>query len=199
MKLLMRETFVNAPSILNSYDEVNHLEKESVVISLAMPNLLQDNVHKQEDDMKDHEELTTSCANSEPSHYNAPITLAENDDIGNTHGATLTEGESSLDVLKFSTNHAMIEQLLVEPSHDLPLSQDNLLDILCDKDGLHDHEHESTEPPTCAELKHVNHIDSGMNELKLLSSLSTLGYIELDVLCNLSYLEEKLFGYADLP
>ena len=197
IKNFMRENFVNAPPSLNSYDEVTHLEEESVVISLAMPNLLQDNVHKQKDDIEDHEDLTTLCANSE--HYNAPITPAENNDIGNTHGATLMEGESSLDVLKFSTNHAMIEQLLVEPSLDLPLSQHNLLDIPCDKDDLHDHEHESTEPPTCAELKHVNHIDSGMNELKLLSSLKTLGYIEFDVLCNLSDLEEQLFEHAELP
>jgi hypothetical protein len=35
--------------------------------------------------------------------------------------------------------------------------------------------------------------------LKLLSSLNTLGYIEFDVLGNLSYLEEKLYTYADLP
>ena len=81
------------------------------------------------------------------------------------------EGESSLDVLKFSTNHAMIEQLLVEPSLDLLLSQDDLLDIPCDKYDLHDHKHEGTGPPTYAELKHVNHIDSGMNELKIFSSL----------------------------
>ena len=54
MKHLMRVTFVNAPPSLNSYDEVNHLEEEFVVISLAMPNFLQDNVHKQEDDMEDH-------------------------------------------------------------------------------------------------------------------------------------------------
>ena len=59
MKRLMRLTFVNAPPSLNSYDEVNHLEEEYAVISFAMPNLLQDNVHKQEDDMEDHEELTT--------------------------------------------------------------------------------------------------------------------------------------------
>ena len=78
------------------------------------------------------------------------------------------------------------------------MSQDDLLDILCDKDGLHDHEHESTEPPTCAELKHANHIDSGMNELKIFSSLKTLGYIEFDVLCNLSDLEEQLFEHAEL-
>ena len=64
----MREIFVNPSLVINSNDEVNHLEEESTVISLAMPNLLQDNVHKQEDDMEDHEELTTSCANLEPSH-----------------------------------------------------------------------------------------------------------------------------------
>ena len=40
MKLLMRETFVNPPPILTSYDEVHHLEEESVVIPLAMTNLL---------------------------------------------------------------------------------------------------------------------------------------------------------------
>ena len=33
--------------------------------------------------------------------------------------------------------------------------------------------------------------------MKLLSSLNTLGYIEFDVLCNVSYLEEKLNAYAD--
>ena len=79
------------------------------------------------------------------------------------------------------------------------LSQHDLLDIPCDKDDLHDHEHESTEQPTCAELKHVNYIDSCMNELKLISSLKTLGYIEFDVLCNLSDLEELLFQHAELP
>ena len=40
MKLLMRETFVNPPPVLTSYDEVHHLEEESVVIPLAMTNLL---------------------------------------------------------------------------------------------------------------------------------------------------------------
>ena len=40
MKLLMRETFVNPPPILISYAKVHHLEEESVVIPLAMTNLL---------------------------------------------------------------------------------------------------------------------------------------------------------------
>ena len=43
------------------------------------------------------------------------------------------------------------------------------------------------------------HIASANDELKLLSSLHTLGYIEFFDLCNLDCLEERLFRYADLP
>ena len=50
-----------------------------------------------------------------------------------------------------------------------------------------------------AENKHVLHIASANDELKLLSSLHTLGYIEFFYLCNLDCLEERLFRYADLP
>jgi hypothetical protein len=35
-------------------------------------------------------------------------------------------------------------------------------------------------------------------ELELLSSLNTLGYIEIDVLCNMNILEEKLSFSSDL-
>src|SRR6185369_10279475 len=93
----------------------------------------------------------------------------------------------------------MTEQLLVEPTLDLPLSQDDLLHIPCDKDDLPDHEHESTEPHISAEFTNAIHVASDTDEMILLSSLQTLGYIEFDVLCNLSDLEEKLFVYADLP
>ena len=120
MKILMQETFVNPPHVLTSYDEVYHLEEESVVIPLAMTNLLQDNVHKREDDMKENEELTTSYADSEPSLHNAPITPTKN--TGNAHSATLMKGENYLNVLNFSTNHAIIEQLLVESFLDLSVS-----------------------------------------------------------------------------
>jgi hypothetical protein len=54
------------------------------------------------------------------------------------------------------------------------------------------------EPHTCAESRHVIHIASDKDELQLLSSLNILDYIEFDILCNLSCLEERLFGYADL-
>jgi hypothetical protein len=33
------------------------------------------------------------------------------ENIGNAHGATLTEDESCVNVLKFSRNHAIVEQL----------------------------------------------------------------------------------------
>ena len=138
----MRENFINPYLVINSNDEVAQLDK-SLVIPPSVPNLLQDHLQKSKDGMTEPEVLTTSCENLEPS----PNIAAAQENNGD---ATLTEGESSLDVLKFSTNHAMIEQLLVEPSLDLPLSQDDLLDIPCDKDDLHDHEYESIEPHTCA-------------------------------------------------
>ena len=52
---------------------------------------------------------------------------------------------------------------------------------------------------SCAENRHVIHNASDVDELKLMSSLNTLGYIEFDVLCNLKYSEEKLYTYANLP
>ena len=51
MKILMRESFVNPPPALNSYDEVHNLEDQSIVVSLAMPNLLQDYEQKQKTQM----------------------------------------------------------------------------------------------------------------------------------------------------
>jgi hypothetical protein len=66
--------------------------------------------------MTENKVLIASCDNSESS----PITPAEHENKGNPHDAILTKEESSLDVLNFFTNHAMIEQILVEPSLDLP-------------------------------------------------------------------------------
>ena len=131
--------------------------------------------------MEENEDLTTSYANSEPSLHNAPITPAKN--TGNAHGATLTEGENCFNVLSFSTNHAIIEQLLVEPSFDLFLSHDNLLDVPCDKDGLVDDASvlHVLEPATCAKNTHVIHM-----LLKLMSSNYCLLYI-LWVILNLMF------------
>jgi hypothetical protein len=162
--------------------------------SKAIPH--QDAHHQQADtnDMKENEELTTSCANSEPSFHNAPNTPTEN--IGNVHGATLTEGDNCVNMLNFSTNHTLVEQFIMAPSLDLSLSHGDLLGVSCDKDAwcvttsvLH----------ASADNKLVMHVSSRSDELHLLSSLHTLGYIEFNDLCNLDCLEERIFAHTDLP
>jgi len=206
MKIVMRETFVQPSLLIYSSDEVQQLD-QSLAIPPTISNLLQDNIQKSEDYVIQNEVLPTSCKHLEPSH----ITPLKNKK-GNAHDAKLIEVESSLDVLNFSTNHAMIEQILVEPSLDLPLSRDDLLVVLSDKADLHDDNYVMPMQPlknnhtlcvlelnTCAENRHVIHNDSDVDELKLMFSLNTLGYIEFDVLCNLNYLEEKLYAYTDLP
>jgi len=165
MKTLMRETFVHVSSC---EDKEDSLEENNHVVPLVLANLLQDiHPYKAEDEP---DMLIASCENSETSSHDSPSFPTAKDNNGNVLSATFTEGESSLDVLKCSTNHAMVEQILVEPSLD-----------------------------TCAENRYFLHIAGDADELKLLSSLNTLGYIDFDVSCNLSYLKEKLFAYVDLP
>jgi hypothetical protein len=53
------------------------------------------------------------------------------------------------------------------------------------------------EPNTCAKNKNLLLIAAKKDELKLLYSLDTLGYIEFDTLCALTTLEEK-FWFAHL-
>jgi hypothetical protein len=54
-------------------------------------------------------------------------------------------------------------------------------------------------PQLMKENRTFNPIISVHDELKLLSSLNTLSYIEFDVLCNLNNLEEKLSFIDDFP
>jgi hypothetical protein len=83
----------------------------------------------------------------------------------------------------------------VERSLDLSLSHIDLLDVSCDKDELCA---TTSVLHASAEKNHVMHVASKNDEIQLLSSLQTLGYIEFDDLCNLDCLKEKLFAYADL-
>jgi hypothetical protein len=82
MKIVMRETFVQPSLVIYSSDEV-HILDQSLVIPPTMPNLLQDNIQKSEDDMIENEVLPTSCENSEPS----PITPLENEIQSNANDA----------------------------------------------------------------------------------------------------------------
>lgn len=60
---------------------------------------------------------------------------------------------------------------------------------------MNDHAICVLESNTCAENRHVIHNSSDVDQL----SVNTLGYIEFDVLCNLSYLEEKFYAYVYFP
>jgi hypothetical protein len=63
---------------------------------------------------------------------------------------------------------------------------------------VNEHVSSMVEPP-CVEFKHVIHITSENEELKLLYSLNTRGYIQFDDLFPLNYLEKKLFARFELP
>jgi hypothetical protein len=152
--------------------------------------------HKEEDkdDMSENEELTSSCATSEASFYNASYHPTKN--TGNVHGATLMHDETYVNVLNFPTNHAIVEHFIVEPYLNLSLSHGDLLDVSCSKDELCA---TTSVLHASAENKLVMHVASKSDELHLLSSLHTLGYIEFNDLCNLDCLEERIFAHADLP
>jgi hypothetical protein len=168
----------------------SHERAESKVI----PHQVAHHQQADTDGIKENEELTSSSVNSEPSLHNAPNTPTEN--IGNVHGAALTEGENCVNMLNFSTNHTLVEKLIIEPSLELSLSHGDLLDVSSDKDAwcvttsvLH----------ASAENKLVMDVARKSDELHLLSSLHTLCYIEFHNLCNLDCLEERNFVHADFP
>jgi hypothetical protein len=112
--------------------------------------------------------------------------------------------EISDDVLNFSTTHAIIEQHLMDTKSELPLSQNNYSNNATDKEELcnnvfiipmpqlvNEHDTFVLEPNTCIENKYFLPIATERDELKLLSSLNTLSYIEFDTLCALISLREK--------
>jgi uncharacterized protein (UPF0371 family) len=65
----MRETFINTPPKLTSSNEV-HLVDHTIVIPLAVTNLLQDHIQKREDDVKENEVLIASSESSDSSFHN---------------------------------------------------------------------------------------------------------------------------------
>src|SRR5438477_8165813 len=100
----------------------------------------------------------------------------------------------------------------MEPTTVIPLTQVELIHDHCDKEELCDHASLISMPQLVndhvisifannshAANKHVHHIANEQEELNMLSSLITLGYIEFDVLCNMNSLGEKLYGVSSLP
>lgn len=102
--------------------------------------------------------------------------------------------------------------IMPSDNSELPLLQEDCLVVPCDKEELCDDNTTismpqlenkldvvASNPINCAEMRTFNPITSVHDELKLLSSLNILGYIEFDVLCNLNNLEEKLSFSVDFP
>ena len=115
-------------------------------------------------------------------------------------------------VQNLSTLHANEEQHIGEPTADFSLSQNELLVVPCDKEDLCTDDPFTPMPQVankcdtfglgpnkCAEEKIFHPITCAQDELNLLSSLNTLGYIEFDILCNLNCLKEKLKFDSSLP
>jgi hypothetical protein len=165
LKILMRETFINTPPVLNSSDEVHHLVDHTIFIPLALTNLLQDRIQKREDDVKENKVPIASSESLDPSFHNSSSILFASDSKGHGHG------ETSLDVLIFSPNHQHIS---------------------CIKEELCDDASVASVTQLMKEIRTFNPISSVHDEMKLLSSLNTLAYIEFVVLCNINKLEHKL-------
>jgi hypothetical protein len=93
----------------------------------------------------------------------------------------------------------------VEPVAEFPLLQDDYKIVSCDKEKLCDHaslisttqlvhgHDNSILHDTHAEVRRVHCIDSEKEDLKTISSLNCLGYIEFDFVCDLNSLENELF------
>jgi hypothetical protein len=100
----------------------------------------------------------------------------------------------------------------VEHFSDLPLSQDDCLVVRFDKEELCDnsliiplaqlsnqHNASNLESKISAANTHIVTIGSINEEMRLVSSLNPLDYIEFNDLCILNNLKEKLFMCNDLP
>jgi hypothetical protein len=129
---------------------------------------------------------------------------------GETHSLTMAPCEPIALVLNLSTTFASLEQSLVEPVTEFPLLQDDIKIVPCDKEKLCDHaslisttqlvhvHDNSILDYTHAKVRRVHCIDSEKEELKIISSINCLGYIEFDFVCHLNSLENELFQKSRL-
>lgn len=128
---------------------------------------------------------------------------------GKSDDHNINQREDALVELHLSTNCAIIEKSIVEPVTDFLLSHNDMLNLPCDKEELCANASVISIPQLVnkaknyesmgAEFKHIVHIANVNEETQLLSSLHTMGYIEFDDLCELSYFENNLFARFDLP
>jgi hypothetical protein len=127
-----------------------------------------------------------------------------------TRSLTMAPCELNALVLNLSTTPTSLKQSLVESVVEFTLLQDDYKIVPCDKEKLCDHaslisitqlvhgHDNSILNNTHAEVRHVHCIDSEKEELKTISSLKKLGYIEFNFVCDLNSLENELFHKSSL-
>jgi hypothetical protein len=124
--------------------------------------------------------------------------------MSETHTLAVAPCEPIALVMNLSTTPASLEQSLVEPVAEFPLLQDACHIIPCDREELCDHASlifttqlvhicdNSFVEDTPAEVGRAHCIDMEKQELYIISTLNTLGYIDFNVPYNLNCLEERL-------
>ena len=157
-------------------------------------------------------EIQTLLISNSYSHIGQLFCLALNAEKEILLSVNTCKNDVTHNVQNLSILHANEEQQIVEPTVDFPLSQNGLLAVPCDKEELcaddsftpmpqvtNKCDTFGLEPYKYAEDKLFHPITCAQDELNLLSSLNTLGYIEFDILCNLNCLKEKLKFDSGLP
>jgi hypothetical protein len=123
-----------------------------------------------------------------------------------THSLIMAPCEPIILVLNLSTTYASLEQSLVKSVTEILLLQDDYKIVPCDKKKLCDHaslisttqlvhvHDNSILDDTHTEVRRVHCIDNEKEELKIMSSINCLGYIEFDFVCH----ENELFQKSGL-
>ncbi len=117
----------------------SELQNERIFVPIVLDtNILQASENNQgnEKEKKYEEEKDLSiapCMLEECSIDQAPI-ISEEEKRDNDNGVITTQGMHSYDEPTISTTYAMLEQPIVETIVEIPLSQNNLLDVYCDKE-----------------------------------------------------------------
>ena len=149
-------------------------------------------------------EIQTLLISNSYSHIGQLFCLALNAEKEILLSVNTCKNDVTHNVQNLSILHANEEQQIVEPTVDFPLSQNGLLAVPCDKEELcaddsftpmpqvaNKCDTFGLEPYKCAEDK-LFHPTCAQDELNLLSSLNTLGYIEFDILCNLKLSKREI-------
>jgi hypothetical protein len=193
--LLSKETIVEPSPIC---EDKNYIDEIPFIVCSAMSNFGPNKKYLATHPIEEESEKDKSIG-AELNHVNEE-----------THSLSVAPCEPIALVLNLSTTPTSLEKSLVEPVAKFPLLQDDYKIVSCDKEKLCDHaslisttqlvhgHDNSILDDTHAEVRRVHCINSEKEELKIISSLNCLCYIEFDFVCDLNSLENELFQKSGL-